>query len=99
MSQNKMEILEEQLQWHVFKLFRPFGKHKKRVVSHESKYNLPLKLSENKWFYSTEETRFEMFSDALIEHVTNQHSVSVKLHSVVGPPAEWPRSARIHHSG
>lgn len=34
-----------------------------------------------------------MFSDALIEHVTNQHSVSVKLHSVVGPPAEWPRSA------
>lgn len=33
-----------------------------------------------------------MVSDAIIEHLTNRFTVSVQSSTVVGPPAEWPRS-------
>lgn len=33
-----------------------------------------------------------MVSDAIIEHLTNRLTVSVQSSTVVGPPAEWPRS-------
>lgn len=39
-----------------------------------------------------------MVSDAIIEHLTNRLTVSVQSSTVVGPPAEWPRSpANVQH--